>query len=329
MKRRTFIAGLGSVAAWPVVARAQQAGDRVRRIGVLLGYAEDDPNVPARLAAFEQGLRELSWAVGRNIQIDYRFGAADPDLLRKYAAELVALAPNVVLAQGSVSVRPLLQLTRNVPIVFVQVIDPVGGGFAATLARPGGNTTGFSLFEYGLSGKWLGLLKQIAPQVMRVAVIRDPLNPTEIGQFAAIQSVASSSGVELTPLDVRDTPEFERGVAAFARGPNGGLIVASSNTAVLRRRLIITLAVRHKLPAVYPFRYYVTDGGLISYGPDPIEPFRHVATYIDRILKGEKPGDLPVQAPTKYDLVINLKTAKALGLAVPETLLATADEVIQ
>jgi len=278
MKRREFITGLGSAAAWLAVARAQQP-DRMRRIGVLSGLAPDDPNVPSRLVAFEQGLRELSWTIGRNIQIDYRFGAADPDVLRKYAAELVALTPDLILAQGSVSVRPLLQLTRVVPIVFVQVIDPVGAGFAASLARPGGNVTGFGLFEYGLSGKWLGLLKQIAPQVTRVAVIRDPLNPTDIGQFAAIQSVASSSGIELTPLDVRDTREIERGVAAFARGPNGGLIPTSSNSAVLHRGLIITLAARHKLPAVYPFRYYVTDGGLISYGPDPINPYRRAASY--------------------------------------------------
>jgi putative tryptophan/tyrosine transport system substrate-binding protein len=327
VKRRTFIAGLGA-AAWPVVTRAQQ-GDRVRRIGVLVNGAADDAYEPDRLAALEQGLQELNWTVGRNIQIDYRFGAGDPDLIRKYAAELVALAPDVILAQGAVALQPLLQVTHVVPIVFVAVADPVGRGFAASLARPGGNTTGFSLFEFSLSGKWLGLLKQIAPRVTRVAVIRDTLNPSGMGQFAAIQSVASSSGVELTPIGVRNSDEIERDVAAFARGPNGGLIVTSSILANLHRDLIITLAARRKLPAVYPYRYYVTGGGLMSYGPDPFIQFRLAAGYIGRILKGEKPADLPVQGPTKYELVLNLKTAKALGLTIPETLLATADEVIQ
>jgi putative ABC transport system substrate-binding protein len=318
---------LGSAAAWPVVAQGQQA-ERVRRIGMLLGYAEHDPNVPVRLAALEQGLRELNWTVGRNIKIDYRFAAADRDLYRKYAVELVALAPDVIVVQGALALQSLLQLTRVVPIVFVGITDPVGGGFAASLARPGGNVTGVTIFEYSLSGKWLGLLKQIAPQVTRVAVIRDPSNPSEIGQFAAIQSVASS-GIELIPVDVRDTGEIERGVASFARGPNGGLIVASSNLAILRRGLIITLAARHKLPAVYPFRFYVTDGGLISYGPESLALYRLATGYVDRILKGQRPADLPVQAPTKYETVINLKTAKALNLTIPETLLATADEVIQ
>jgi putative ABC transport system substrate-binding protein len=328
VKRRTFIAGLGGAAAWPVVARAQPA-ERVRRIGVLMNAAADDPYLPAALAAFEQGLQALSWTVGRNIQIDYRFGAGDPDLFRKYAAELVALAPEVILAQGSVALQPLLQVTRVVPIVFVAVTDPVGGGFVASLARPGGNTTGFSLFEWGLSGKWLGLLKQIAPQVTRVAVIRDPLNPTGTGQFGAIQSVAPSLGVELTPIGVRNSDEIERDVTAFARAPNSGLIVTSNTLVDLHRDLIITLAARHKLPAVYPFRYFTTSGGLISYGPDPFIAYRRAAGYMDRILKGEKPADLPVQAPTKYETAINLKTAKALGLTIPETLLATADEVIQ
>jgi putative tryptophan/tyrosine transport system substrate-binding protein len=327
MRRRQFIAGIGSAAAWPVAAWAQQ-GERMRRIGVLLNFAEDDPEVPVRLAAFEQGLQELSWAVGRNIQIDYRFGAGDPDLFRKYAAELVTLVPDVILAEGSVALQPLLQVTRVVPIVFVATIDPVGRGFAASLSRPGGNTTGFSLFEFSLSGKWLGLLKQIAPRVTRVAVIRDPLNPTGMGQFAAIQSVASS-GVELTPVGVRNSDEIERDVTAFARGPNGGLIVTSNTLTALHRDLIITLAARHKLPAVYPFRYFATSGGLISYGPDVSIQFRLAAGYIDRILKGTKPADLPVQAPTKYETAINLKTAKTLGLTIPETLLATADEVIQ
>ena len=320
--------GLAGAAACPLAARAQQA-DRIRRIGVLMARPEDDPIAHARVATFEQGLQELSWTVGRNIQIDYRFGAGDPDLLRKYAAELVALAPEVILAQGSLAVQPLLQLTRLVPIVFVGVTDPVGGGFATTQARPGGNTTGFSLFEWSLSGKWLGLLKQIAPRVTRVAVIRDPLNPSEIGQLGAIQSVASSSGVELTVIDMRNSDQIERDVAAFARGPNGGLIVTSTTFGNNHPNLIITLAARHKLPAVYPFCFFATSGGLISYGPDAFVYYRLAAGYIDRILKGEKPADLPVQAPTKYETVINLKTAKALGLTIPETLLATADEVIQ
>jgi putative tryptophan/tyrosine transport system substrate-binding protein len=282
-----------------------------------------------RIAALEQGLQELNWTVGRNIQIDYRFGAANPDLLRKYAAELVALAPDAIVAQGSVALQPLLEVTRLLPIVFVAVSDPVGRGFVANLARPGGNTTGFSLFEYSFSGKWLGLLKQIAPRVTRVAVIRDALNPSGMGQFAAIQSVASSSGVELTPIGVRNSNEIERDVTAFARGPNGGLIVTSNTLAILDRDLIITLAARHKLPAVYPYRFFANSGGLISYGPNLANMNRPVAGYIDRILKGERPADLPVQAPTKYETVINLKTAKTLGLTIPETLLATADQVIE
>jgi putative tryptophan/tyrosine transport system substrate-binding protein len=327
MKRRTFIAGLGSVAAWPVVARAQQ-GERVRHIGVLTAYPEDDRIIQVRVATFEQRLQELGWTIGRNIKIDHRFGASDPDLFRRYAVELVALAPDVILAQGTV-LPALLQVTRVVPIVFVGLTDPVGGGVAASLARPGGNATGFSTFEFGFGGKWLGLLKQIAPRVTRVAVIRDPLNPTGTGQFGAIQSVSPSLGVELTPIGVRNSDEIERDVTAFSRGPNGGLIVTANTFANLHRDLIITLAARHKLPAVYPFRFFATSGGLISYGPDPLDYYRLAAGYVDRILKGEKPADLPVQAPTKYETVINLKTAKALGLTVPETLLATADEVIQ
>jgi putative ABC transport system substrate-binding protein len=310
-----------------VVARAQQS-DRVRRIGVLVPRTEDDPSVQV-LSAFTQSLQELNWIVGRNIQIDYRFGAADPDLLRKYAAELVALAPDIIVAQGSVALQPLLQVTRVMPIVFVAVADPVGRGFAVSLARPGGNATGFSLFEYSFSGKWLGLLKQIAPRVTRVAVIRDPLNPTEIGQLGAIQSVASSSGVELTPIGVGNSDEIKRDVAAFARGPNGGLIATNNALITFYRDLIITLAASHKLPAVYPARLFAASGGLISYGTDYAIQYRLAAGYVDRIFKGEKPADLPVQVPTKYEIVINLKTAKALGLTIPETLLATADEVIQ
>jgi len=325
MRRREFIAGL---VAWPVVARAQQ-GARMRRIGVLRGVASDDRSVPLSITTFEQSLQELGWTIGRNIQIDYRFGAGDPDLFRKYAAELVALAPEVILAEGSVAVQPLLEVTRVIPIVFAGIIDPIGRGFAASLARPGGNVTGFSFFEFSLSGKWLALLKQIAPRVTRVGVIRDPLNPTGTAQFAAIQSAASSSGVELIPIGVRNADEIEREVTAFARGPNGGLIVTSNTLVFLHRDRIITLAARHKLPAVYPLRLYVTEGGLISYGPDSVAPFQLAAGYIDRILKGEKPADLPIVQPTKFELVTNLKTAKALGLTISETLLATADEVIQ
>ena len=326
MRRRQFIAGLVSAVTWPVVARAQQP-DRMRRIGVLQTYARDDPNALARLAAFEQGLQELGWIVGRDIQIDYRFGGTDPDLYRKYAAELVALAPDVILAQGPIGELP--QATRTVPIVFVGLTDPVGRGFVASLARPGGNATGFIIFEFSLSGKWLGLLKQIAPRVTRIAVIRDTLNPSGMGQFAAIQSVASSSGVELTPIGVRNSDEIERDVSAFARQPNGGLIATNNALIIFHRDLIITLAARHKLPPVYSSRVFATSGGLISYGTDQVIQYRLAAGYIDRILKGEKPADLPVQQPTKFELVINLKTAKALGLTVPDTLLVAADEVIE
>jgi putative ABC transport system substrate-binding protein len=328
MNRREIIVGLGSAAAWPVVARAQQP-NRMRRIGVLLNVAANDVYRQDRVTALEQGLQELNWTVGRNIQIDYRFGAANPDLLRKYAAELVALAPDVIVAQGSVALQPLLEVTRLLPIVFVGTSDPVGRGFVANLARPGGNATGFSLWEYSFSGKWLGLLKQIAPRVTRVGVIRDPLNPSEIGQLGAIQSVASSSGVELTVIDMRNSDQIERDVAAFARGPNGGVIVTNNALINLHRDLIINLVARHKLPAVYPYSFFTTSGGLMSYGPDGFIQYRLAASYIDRILKGEKPADLPVQVPTKFELVINLKTAKALGLTIPETLLATADKVIE
>jgi putative tryptophan/tyrosine transport system substrate-binding protein len=328
MKRRAFIAGLGATAAWPLAARAQQR-ERMRRIGVLMNIASDDPEAQARLAAFLQGLQEWGWSVGRNVQIDYRWGAGDTDRVRQYAAELVALAPDVILAYGTSTVGPLQQLTRALPIVFTQIVDPVGGGFVASLARPGGNTTGFTLFEYGISAKWLELLKQIAPRVTRAAVLRDPTISGGIGQFAAIQSVAPSFGVELSPTDVRDVSEIEHAVAAFARGSNEGLIVVASPSATVHRELIITLAARYRLPAVYPFGFFVTGGGLISYGPDIVDQYRRAAGYVDRILKGEKPADLPVQAPSKYELAINLKTAKALGLDVPPTLLATADDVIE
>jgi putative ABC transport system substrate-binding protein len=327
MKRRAFIAGLTAAAAWPLAARAQQ-NVRVRRIGVLMYLAADDAQGQARLAAFTQALKQLGWSDGRNLRIDTRWANADD--IRKHAAELAALAPDVLVAgTGTATVAPLLQATRTVPIVFVSVIDPVGAGFVASLAQPGGNATGFTIYEYSMSGKWLELLKEIAPGVTRAAVLRDPAVASGIGQFGAVQIVAPSLGVELSPVDVRDADEIERAVTAFARGLNGGLIVTGSALAISHRQPIVALAARHKLPAVYPASLYVTAGGLISYGPDLIDPFRRAAGYVDRILKGEKPADLAVQAPTKYELVINLKTAKALGLDVPTTVLARADEVIE
>jgi putative ABC transport system substrate-binding protein len=327
MRRRDFITLLGgATAALPLAARAQQP-DRMRRIGVLMNVAADDPEGQARIVAFVQGLQQLGWSDGRNVRIDIRWGGGDPERIHKYAAELVALAPDAILATSTIVVRPLQQATHTVPIVFVQVIDPVGAGMVATLARPGGNTTGFTVFEYGLSGKWLELLKEIAPRVTRVAVLRDLT--IGLGQLGAIQSVAPSLGLELTPIGVGDVGEIERTVAAFARSSNGGLIVTASTSAVIHRDLISLLAARHRLPAVYSFRYFVTAGGLISYGPNSTDPYRRAASYIDRILKGEKPADLPVQAPTKYELVINLKTAKSLGLEIPQTVLARADEVIE
>jgi putative ABC transport system substrate-binding protein len=330
MKRREFITLIGSAAAaWPLAASAQQ-DERMRRIGVLTAATPaDDPDGQARLAAFLQVLQQLGWTDGRNLRIDYRWGLGDANNIRRYAAELAALAPDVILSVGTASMGPLLQATRTVPIVFVSVADPVGAGFVDSLARPGGNATGFIQFEYSLSGKWLELLKQIAPGVTRAAVFRDPAITSGIGQFAVIQSVAPSLGVEVSPISVRDAGEIERTVAAFARSPNGGLIVTSGAGSVLHRELIIALAARYKLPAVYYRRYFVTSGGLISYGFDLVDQYRHAAGYVDRILKGEKPADLPVQAPTRYELVINLKTAKALGLDVPATVLARADEVIE
>ena len=296
-----------------------------------MNLAAADPESTARVTAFAQGLQESGWTIGRNVQIDTRWAAADADLFRRYAAELVALAPDIILilAGGGAVVPSLLQATRAIPIVFTQTPDPVGAGFVESLARPGGNVTGFMLYEYGIGAKWLELLKEIAPHVTRAAVIRDAAIASGIGQWGAIQTAAPSFGVELRPVDVRDASEIERAIAAFARSPNGGLIVAASTLAVVHRDLIVTLAARHKLPAVYPSRFFVRSGGLIFYGPDSVEPHRRAAGYVDRILKGEKPADLPVQAPTKYELVINLKTAKALGLEVPPTLLARADEVIE
>jgi len=326
--RRAFISLLGgAVAAWPLAARAQQP-DRVRRIGALYILGPDDQEAHARNVVFEQSLQQLGWTVGRNLQIDYRLAGGDPDRLRRYAEELVALAPDVIMSVGSVPIGPLLQATRTIPIVFSNVADPVGAGFVQSLARPGGNVTGFTNFEYSMSGKWVELLKQIAPHVSRVAVLRDSTVAAGLGQFGAIQTVAQSLGVDLTPVGVRDAVEIEHGITAFARSPDVGLIVTAGGLAA-RRDVIIGLASRHKLPAVYPFRYYAVDGGLMSYGPETHDPIRRAAGYVDRILKGEKPADLPVQAPTKYELVINLKTAKALGLDVPPTLLARADEVIE
>ena len=328
MRRREFITLLGgAAAALPLAARAQQS-ERMRRVGVLMNFTSDDPVSQDRLAAFVQGLQELGWTVGRNLQVDYRWGAGNVERYRTFAAELVALTPDVLVTAGAPAVEALQRATRTVPIVFTNVTDPVGGGLVASLARPGGNTTGLTLSEYGLSGKWLELLKEIAPRVTRAAVLRDPV-AVGIGQFAAIQAVAPSLQVELSPVDVRDADEIERAVTAFADRSNGALIVTASAFTMIHRELIIALARRHQLPAVYPFRYYITSGGLISYGPDPIDLARRAASYVDRILKGESPADLPVQNPTKYELVINPKTAKALGLEEPATLLARADEVIE
>jgi putative ABC transport system substrate-binding protein len=330
MRRREFIRGLGGgmAAVWPLAARAQQAG-RMKRIGVLTGITVDDPEGQARRAAFQHRLEELGWTVDRDVEIDYHWGGANPESIHKSAAELVALAPDVILASGGSVVGALLQASRAVPIVFAGVIDPVGSGFVDSLARPGGNATGFLVFEYSLSGKWVELLKQIAPSVTRAAVLRDIANPAGSAQFSAIQTVAQSLGVEVSPLNMRDTSEIERGVAAFERSSNSGLIVTASPTITIFRNLIISLANKYRLPTVYPFRFFVTDGGLISYGPDFVDQYRRAAGYVDRILKGEKPSDMPVQAPTKYELVINLKAAKALGLTVPPALLARADEVIE
>jgi len=328
MRRRDLITLLFGAATWPLAARAQQ-GERVRRIGVLSGQAANDQDGQSRLAALLQGLQELGWSVGRNVHIDIRWAAGNAEDTRQYAAELVARAPDVIQSSGTPSVAALLQATRTVPIVFAVVADPVGAGFVDSLARPGGNATGFISLEYGLAAKWLELLKQIAPGTTRAAVLRDPTISAGIGQFGALQTAAPSLGIELTPVNVRDPAEIERAVAAFARGPNSGLIVTGSPLVALHRQLIISLAARHKLPAVYSNRFFVVDGGLTCYGPDLVDQHRRAASYVDRILKGEKPADLPVQAPTKYELAINLKTAKSLGLEVPTALLARADEVIE
>ena len=317
-----------SSSLWPLPAHAQQP-QRQRRIGVLSTIPADDPEAIARMAAFRRTLQELGWTEGRNVRIDIRWGIGDPERLHKDIAELLALAPDVILTSGSVGVAPLQQATRTVPIVFVQVTDPVGAGLVESLARPGGNATGFTLFEYSDSRKWLELLKQIAPAVKRAAMLRDPTSTTGLGQFAAIQSAASFLGMELRPVDVRNAGEIERVVTTFAQAPNGGLIVGNTQFSFFHRELIIGLAARHRLPAVYAYRSLVVSGGLLSYGTDATDHYRQAAGYVDRILRGEKPANLPVQAPTKFELVINLKTAKTLGLTIPETLLATADEVIQ
>jgi len=328
MKRREFITLLGSaVATWPLVVRAQQP-ERVRRIGVLSALAEDDPESLARREAFEQALKTLNWTNGSNLRIDYRWAATDPERIRKLATVIIALEPDVILTSGSIVVPPMMLATPTIPIVFVQVIDPVGSGFIKSLARPGGNITGFTQFEYSLAAKWVELLKQIAPQVTRAAVIRDPTRGPGIGQFAVVQAVAPSLGMELSAINALDVSEMESTVAEFARSPNGGLVVTVGGTA-FHRNEIIALAAKHRLPAVYPYSYFVRGGGLISYGPDTIDQFRRAADYIDRIFKGEKPANLPVQTPTKYNLAINLKTAKVLGLTVPPQLLARADEVIE
>ena len=329
MRRREFITLVGGAAAWPLAARAQQA-DRVRRVGVLTGVAEADSEAQTRYTAFRQALQQLGWVEGRNIRFDYRKGAAsNVDLLRPRAAELIALAPEVILVAGTRNVEALQRATRTVPIVFAGLTDPVGAGLVESLARPGGNTTGFTSFEYGLSVKWVELLKEIAPRVTRAGLLREHGSSLGIGLWAAMQGAAPSLGMELKPIGVRDTPEIERGVAAFARGPNSGMIVTPGSLVTAHRDLISTLAERHQLPAIYPFRFFVASGGLLSYGPDLTDQYRRAASYVDRILKGAKPADLPVQAPTKYELVINLKAAKALGLDVPPMLLARTDEVIE
>ena len=329
MRRREFLKVVaGSASIWPLAAHAQQP-EPMRRIGVLMNRAANDPDGQARLAAFKQNLQQLGWTDGGNVRVDTRWGEDDVERERRYAAELVALAPDVILASGTLSVAPLKRSSRTLPIVFVGVVDPVGGGIVDSLARPGGNATGFLVFEYSLGAKWLDLLRQIAPSVTRVAVLRDPDIPSGTAMFGVIQSAAQSVGLEVSPIGMRDAGEIERAVADFARSANGGLIVTIGASVSVHRDLIVTLAAKHKLPAVYAYRFMVAAGGLMSYSPDQVDEYRRAAVYVDRILKGEKPADLPVQAPTKYELVINLKTAKALGLSVPQSLLSRADEVIE
>ena len=326
MRRRQFISLIGGAAALPLAARAQE---RMRRVGVLNSLTADNPESQARYAAFLKGLEQLGWSGGRNMQVEYRLGAVGAEAASRHAAELIALAPDVVLANGTEAVEPLLQATRSVPIVFVQVSDPVGAGYVASLARPGGNVTGFANIEYGMSGKWLELLKEIAPGVTRAAVLREATTPTGIAQLAAMHSVAPSLGMVVSPLNIRDAGDIERDIAAFAREGNGGLVLTAGAAGIRQRNLIVALAARHRLPAVYPYRFFVTGGGLMSMGSDAIDTYRRAASYVDRVLKGEKPADLPVQNPTKFELVINVKTARALGITVPPSLLARADEVIE
>jgi putative ABC transport system substrate-binding protein len=336
MTRRQLLTLLGCAAAWPLaahawplVARAQQT-QPVRRIGVLMGLAADDPESQARLSAFVQGLQQAGWAVGQNIRIDYRWGAGNVDIMRKHAAELVARSPEVILAHSSAAVAPLMQESRTVPIVFTLVADPVGAGYVGSLPRPGGNVTGFTNFEYSIGGKWLELLKEIAPNTKRVGVLRESFVAAGPGQFAAIQSASQSFGVEVRPVDLRDAGEIERDIAAFAQqGSDGGLIVTGSPAATVHRELIYQLALRHRLPVMFNSRFYVNNGGLISYGPDFVDQFRRAAGYVDQILKGQSPAILPVQAPTKYELVVNLKTAKAQGIVIPPAMLTRADDVIE
>jgi putative ABC transport system substrate-binding protein len=329
MRRRDFINVVaGAAAAWPRSVRAQEP-EQIRRIGVLMNISENDPEAAVRVSALVQALKERGWIVGTNVQIDYRWAAGDSNLYRKYAPELVALSPKVILVVGGTGTGELQRATRTIPIVFVGTTDPVNRGLIESMARPGGNTTGFIEYEFGVSGKWLELLKQIAPKVSRVMVVRDPSETSGIGQLTVIQTLAPSLGVEIAPVDARDGKEIERVVTTIARNANVGLIVTLSGSAIVHRKLLIALADRYRLPAVYPGRFFVKDGGLVSYGPDPLDGFRSGATYVDRILKGEKPADLPVQAPTKYELAFNLKTAKALGLEVPPSFLASADEVIE
>jgi putative ABC transport system substrate-binding protein len=328
MKRRTFIAGLGAAAAWPLTARGQQR-ERTRRVGVLSPFAADDAEGQARVTAFAQALQQAGWTLGRNLRLDYRWGDGSPDTMRRLAADLAELAPDVILANSSAALSPLLQVTRTIPIVFAAVVDPVGAGYVDSLARPGGNATGFTAQEYSFAGKSLEFIKEISPKVTRLAVLRDSAIAAGPGQFGVLQALAPSFGLELRPVDLRAAGEIERSINTFAQGSNGGLIVTGSPAAAAHRDLIVSLAARNRLPAVYAASFFCTSGGLICYGIDFLESFRRAANYVDRILKGEKPADLPVQAPTKYELVINLKTAKALGLEMPPELLARADEVIE
>jgi putative ABC transport system substrate-binding protein len=329
MRRRDFVTLVGGVcAAWPLAARAQQ-GERMRRVGVLMNLPADDPEAQLYMAAFQQGLQDAGWSVGRNLRIDHRWGPLDREQYRQKAAELVALAPDVVLGAGGATAEAVHRASRSVPVVLAQSIDPVGAGVVASLARPGGNVTGFMQFEYSLGGKWLELLRELAPGLTRVGVLRDSANAAGIGQWAGIQTAAEPIGVELAPLAIGDAKEIERGIAAFERGGKGGLIVPLSSAATIHRHTIIANAARHRLPAIYTFRYFAAAGGLASYGPDLTGQYRRAAGYVDRILRGEKPSDLPVQRPTKYELALNLKTAKALGLEVPPQLIARADEVIE